>query len=132
MYTHNERQIVLSDDHPELFGNLPLDRANRWVKLARVIPWGMVEDEYRKNFQSKRGEKAKSARLALGCLIVKEQLQLSDRDTVEMIRENPYIQYFLGYETYDYHLCLDASSRWSCGGAGSRGRSLSIFWVRPT
>lgn len=109
MYTHNERQIVLSDDHPELFGNLPLDRANRWVKLARVIPWGMVEDEYRKNFQSKRGEKAKSARLALGCLIVKEQLQLSDRDTVEMIRENPYIQYFLGYETYDYHLCLDAS-----------------------
>lgn len=109
MYTHNERQIVFSDEYPELFGNIPLDPDNRWVKLSRLIPWGLVEDEYRKNFKKKRGEKAKPARLALGCLIVKEQLQLSDRDTVEMIRENPYIQYFLGLDAYDYHLSLDAS-----------------------
>ena len=109
MYTHNERQMVFSDDYPELFGNLPLDPNNRWIRLSRLIPWVMVEDEYRKNFKKQVGEKAKPARLALGCLIVKEQLQLSDRDTVEMIRENPYIQYFLGLDAYDYHLSLDAS-----------------------
>lgn len=109
MYIHNERQMVFSDEYPELFGNLPLDPNNRWIELSRLIPWVMVEDEYRKNFKKKGGEKAKPSRLALGCLIVKEQLQLSDRDTVEMIRENPYIQYFLGLDAYDYHLSLDAS-----------------------
>ena len=77
--------------------------------MADLIPWPRLEDEYRKNFRGNRGERAKSARLALGCLIVKEQLQLSDRDTVEMIRENPYIQYFLGYAEYQYDLSLDAS-----------------------
>jgi IS5 family transposase len=68
-----------------------------------------VEEAYRRNFRGNRGERAKSARLALACLIVKEQLQLSDRDTVQMIRENPYIQYFLGYSEYQYDLSLDPS-----------------------
>ena len=108
MYTHNSRQIGFHDQ-PHLFGGLPLKEDNRWVKLADLIPWSRVEDEYRKHFSVNRGEQAKSARLALGCLIVKEQLQLSDRDTVEMIRENPYIQYFLGYADYQYDLSLDAS-----------------------
>lgn len=108
MYTHDSRQIGFHDE-PLLFGGLPLKADNRWVKMAGLIPWSRVEDEYRKNFRYNRGEQAKSARLALGCLIVKEQLQLSDRDTVEMIRENPYIQYFLGYADYQYDLSLDAS-----------------------
>ena len=108
MYTHDSRQIGFHDQ-PHLFGGLPLNEDNRWVKLAGLIPWSRVEDEYRKNFSVNRGEQAKSARLALGCLIVKEQLQLSDRDTVEMIRENPYIQYILGYADYQYDLSLDAS-----------------------
>ncbi|MGI6334686.1 MAG: transposase [Saccharofermentanales bacterium] len=47
--------------------------------------------------------------LALGCLIVKEQLQLSDCETVQMIRKHPYIQYFLGYADYRYDLSLDSS-----------------------
>ena len=108
MYKHDSRQIGFHDE-PHLFGGLPLNESNRWVKLAGVIPWVRVETEYKKNFKVHRGEQAKSARLALGCLIVKEQLQLSDRDTVEMIREHPYIQYFLGYPDYQYDLSLDAS-----------------------
>ena len=108
MYEHDSRQLAFHDQ-PQMFGGLPLKADNRWVKMAGLIPWPLVEDEYRKNFRGNRGERAKSARLALGCLIVKEQLQLSDRDTVEMIRENPYIQYFLGYAEYQYDLSLDAS-----------------------
>lgn len=49
------------------------------------------------------------ARFALACLIVKEEMQLSDRDTVALIRENPYVQYFLGCDSYNYDLSLDAS-----------------------
>ena len=108
MYKHNSRQISFHDQ-PRLFGGLPLNEANRWVKLADIIPWIQVEEEYQKHFPSKKGEAAKSARLALGCLIVKEHMQLSDVDTVQLIRENPYIQYFLGYPEYQYALSLDAS-----------------------
>lgn len=108
MYKHNSRQMGFHDQ-PRLFGGLPLNESNRWVKLAGIIPWIQVEDEYRKHFTSKKGEAAKSARLALGSLIVKEHMQLSDVDTVQLIRENPYIQYFLGYPEYHYDLSLDAS-----------------------
>lgn len=104
MYKHNSCQMS-SHDQLRLFGGLPLNESNRWVKLAGIIPWIQVEDEYRKHFKSKKGEAAKSAKLALGCLIVKEP----DVDTVQLIRENPYIQYFLGYPEYHYDLSLDAS-----------------------
>lgn len=108
MYEHNSRQMAFHDE-PQMFGSLPLKADNRWVELAGLIPWSRVEEAYRRNFRGNRGERAKSARLALACLIVKEQLQLSDRDTVQMIRENPYIQYFLGYSEYQYDLSLDPS-----------------------
>jgi len=36
----------------------------------------------------------------LGSLLIKEKLQLTDEETVETIRENHYLQYFLGYESY--------------------------------
>jgi len=43
------------------------------------------------------------ARTAFGALIIKERLGLSDEETVEMISENPYLQYFmlLGLSGYD-------------------------------
>lgn len=40
---------------------------------------------------------------------MKGKLALSDRDTVEVLRENPYIQYFVGYTEYNYDLKLDPS-----------------------
>jgi transposase, IS5 family len=38
--------------------------------------------------------------MGLGSLIIKEKLKTSDRETVEQIRENPYLQYFLGLSDY--------------------------------
>ena len=109
MYPHDLRQKSFFDDSPERFGTIPLNPDNRWVKLAKLIPWDLVEEEYQKNFTTNRGGKAYSARFALGTLLVKETLDLSDRATVEMIREHPYIQYFLGMTEYNYDISLDAS-----------------------
>lgn len=39
--------------------------------------------------------------MALGALIIKEKLQISDREVVEQIRENHYLQYFIGLEGYN-------------------------------
>jgi IS5 family transposase len=48
-------------------------------------------------------------RIALGALIVKERLGLTDEETVQQIRENPYLQYFLGYGSYRSEAPFEAS-----------------------
>jgi transposase, IS5 family len=42
-------------------------------------------------------------------LIIKERLGTSDRETVEQIRENPYLQYFLGIAEYSNKAPFEAS-----------------------
>ena len=56
---------------------------NRWVIMSKIIPWGEFEEEYAKNFSEKKGAPAKLFRMALGSLIIKEILGISDRETVE-------------------------------------------------
>ncbi len=73
---------------------------NRWMKLAALIPWEAFEAEYAAQLSEGMGAPAKSFRIALGALIIKEKLGTSDRETVEQIRENPYLQYFLGFSEY--------------------------------
>lgn len=78
-----------------------LNGNNRWVRLAEMIPWELVEEIYAKNFTSSdRGAPAKSARLAFGALIIKERLGVSDEEAVDQIRENPYLQFFLGFHAF--------------------------------
>jgi hypothetical protein len=47
--------------------------------------------------------------MALGALIIKEKLGISDRETVEQIRENPYLQYFIGLKSYSNEAPFEAS-----------------------
>ena len=55
------------------------------------------------------GAPAKSFRMALGALIIKEKLGITDRETVEQIRENPYLQYFIGQKSYSSESPFDPS-----------------------
>jgi hypothetical protein len=67
-----------------------------------LIPWWELEDKYAKCFKhSNKGEKAYSVRVALGTLIIQAKLNLTDRETVNQIMENPYLQYFLGFDRYN-------------------------------
>ncbi len=91
-------QLSFVDFYLPFSGNLCEE--NRWVKLAELIPWEAFEEEYASQFRQGLGAPAKSFRMALGALIIKERLGSSDRETVEQIRENPYLQYFLGLSEY--------------------------------
>jgi len=42
-------------------------------------------------------------------LIIKHFKQLSDEETIQEIQENPYLQYFLGYSSYQFKPCFDPS-----------------------
>ena len=86
-----------------------LDEDNQWVKLAELIPWSELEPEYASQFSEKMGAPAKPFRMALGALIIKEYLGTSDRETVERIKENPYLQYFLGLPGFSKKALFDAS-----------------------
>ena len=77
--------------------------------MAELIPWSEFEAEYAKNFPTEKGIPAKSFRMALGALIIKEKLGISDLETVEQIRENPYLQYFIGQSNYSNELAFDPS-----------------------
>lgn len=67
------------------------------------------EDEYANLFASERGAPALPFRTALGALIIKETLGTSDRETVEKIRDNSYLQYFIGKNSYSNKPPFDAS-----------------------
>jgi len=82
---------------------------NRWVLLSNLIPWLEFEEEYAHNFSEKMGAPAKPFRMALGALIIKEKLGSSDRETVEQIKENPYLQYFIGENSYRNEAPFDDS-----------------------
>lgn len=86
-----------------------LDEHNRWVVLSRIVPWEEFSRLYYKNFKSKRGAPTKDARLVLGVIIIKHIMKADDRGVIEMIQENPYMQYFLGLESFTYEQVMTPS-----------------------
>lgn len=86
-----------------------LDSENRWVKQANTIPWFAAEEIYAKNFTASNGSPAYSVRMALGALLIKQTLGLTDEETVAQIQENPYLQYFIGFESFQVKAPFDAS-----------------------
>jgi Transposase domain (DUF772) len=108
MYKKVEQLETESENFELPFGG-KLAEDNRWVIMAKLIPWAEVEEEYAKKFTPLVGAPAKSSRMALGALIIKEKLGVSDRETVEQIRENPYLQYFIGLNSYRNEAPFEAS-----------------------
>ena len=84
----------------EKFHGFPLVMGNRWVKLSRLIPWDEFSKAYDKNMSPGMGRPAKPARLVIGAVIIKHKLCLSDQETVDQIMENPYLQYFVGFNSF--------------------------------
>ena len=51
MYRKTEDQMIMPHDFFLPFGGT-LNKDNRWVKLATIIPWWKVEQMYAKRFES--------------------------------------------------------------------------------
>lgn len=88
---------------------IALNKENRWVKLAELFPWSNIEKAYLENFNSQEGQIAKPARLAFGALYIQAAEGYTDEQTRRNIEENPYLQYFCGFETYTQKSPFDAS-----------------------
>ncbi len=73
---------------------------NRWVNFSALMPWVEVEETYATQFNPTTGAPAKPVRVAFGSLFIKQRLGLTDEETVEQVRENSVIQFFLGFSGY--------------------------------
>ena len=87
-----------------------LNENNRWVIMADLVPWMEFESEYAQLFEQFLGAPAKSFRMTLGALIIQQKLKITDRETVEQIQENPYLQYFVGLEKFTNKIPFDSST----------------------
>ena len=94
----SQKQLSLAEfDWPF---QVALDETNRWVKMSQCIPWDELAEGYYQSLTEREGRPAKDARLVIGAVIIKHKPCLSDEETVEQIRENPYLQYFVGLPGY--------------------------------
>lgn len=89
---------------------LHMNPENRWIKMADAIPWDEFEIKYASLFPSDTGNVAKPLRMALGALIIQTKFQYADRELVEQVAENPYLQYFIGLPGYQNGAPFDAST----------------------
>lgn len=103
-YTPSSQLSLENFKHPF---HQQLDPNNRWVKLAELVPWDDLADIYAKHLNPKAGRLSVDIRMVIGALIIKHKLSLSDRDTVQMISENIYIQYFCGLPSLQMKLPFD-------------------------
>ena len=96
----------------ELFASdlCQLSKQNRWVQLGDSLPWDTIEQIYNARLNNgKRGAGNKPARMIIGALLIKHKMNLSDYETIEAIRENPYMQYMLGLKEFTDKAVFDPS-----------------------
>ena len=106
--TSSDKQLSLFDFKNEF--SKKLDINNRWVKLANVLDWNKLASIFSRTFSSTQGAPSIDARICLGALIIKHLENKSDVETVAIIQENPYMQYFLGLDEFTTLPIFDPST----------------------
>ncbi len=76
-----------------------LDMNDPLIALANAIDWKIFENEFM-GFYSKDGKPAKPIRLMVGLLLLKQLKNLSDEEIVLQWKQNPYFQYFCGFNEF--------------------------------
>lgn len=76
--------------------NLDLNPTNRWFKLSAILPWDQLVNILLKKYDTKRGAKSINPRIIIGAVLIKHMVKSSDEETINLISESPYMQFFLG------------------------------------
>ena len=106
-YASHNKQLSLDLFRSSFEG---LDKSNRWVSMGDLLPWPELEREYNSRLNNlEKGAGNKPARLILGAMLIKHKLCLSDIETIELIRENPYMQYLCGLTEFTDKPIFDPS-----------------------
>jgi IS5 family transposase len=90
-----------------------LDRQHPLFVLGNQIDWSVFDKKFG-SLYAEKGRPAKPTRLMVGLHYLKHAFSESDESVVARLLENPYWQYFCGFEFFIHRLPLDPSSlvRW--------------------
>ena len=103
---HQEQSLPLFQSRLDQIINMshPLSR------LARSIGWSVFEDEFEGYYCDDNGRPGKSIRLMVGLHYLKHAFNESDESVVARFLENPYWQYFCGFEYFQHQFPIDPTS----------------------
>jgi IS5 family transposase len=90
-----------------------LNPKHEMMVLSRLIPWDSLESEFSDLYQSNGsvgGQPPKPIRLMIGILLLQHLHNLSDEQVVRTWVENPYWQFFCGYDFLQWKFPIDPSS----------------------
>lgn len=95
--------------------------------LAEKIDWDPLETEFSGVFSNSKGASGKPVRLVVGLLMLDHMYGLSDEDVDYTWVENPYWQFFCGYDFFQWNFPIDPSSlsRWRKR-LGSQGMEIIL------
>lgn len=90
--------------------------------MANKINWSFFEEVFSTHYSDGPGQPPKPVRLMIGLLLLQHMNGLSDEQVVHQWVQNPYWQYFCGYDYLQWDLPCDPSSltRWR-GRLGEEG-----------
>jgi len=94
LYFSVHESLSIEDFHSPFGGKL--DPNNRWVPIHKLISWTPLERHYAPQFTARTGAPAKPFQMAFGAVYFQQRLGVTDRETVELITESPYLQLFIG------------------------------------
>lgn len=77
--------------------------------MAQCIPWDKLANIYYRKMSDSQGAPSIDARMVIGSVIIKHMLDIDDREVVEQIKENIYLQYFCGLSSFQITAPFDAS-----------------------
>ncbi len=100
-------------ENPDLFRLLLdqfIDMKHELVILADKIDWPTFEKKFGAYYIDKKGRPGAPTRLMVGLHYLKYAFEESDESVVYRFIENPYWQYFCGYEYFQKSLPIDPSS----------------------
>ena len=98
---------------PELFRSqltqiLNLDHP--LCRLAESINWSVFEEHFGPLYHESKGRPAKPIRLLVGLTYLSRIYDVSDEGVVEGFLENPYWQYFCGFQYFQHRFPLNPTS----------------------
>ena len=106
------------DTHQEdLFRNrlsTQLNPHHELFLLAKIIDWSGLEEHFSALYTPGLGHPPLPIRLMVGLMMLQHREGLSDEEIVRKWVENPYYQYFCGYDHFQWNLPIHPTSltRW--------------------
>ena len=90
-----------------------IDKEHNLIRLSNLMTWSAFDEAFGKHYRP-LGRPAKPTRLMVGLHYLKHMYDLSDDEVVERWVENPYWQYFCGFDFFQHRLPIDSSTmtRW--------------------